>query len=96
MLNTMPIAVKDQIGGLLKDFKFVKLTGDKILIIDLYPASREDHGHHHQARSRTIERARPSYDNSGFVNTRRVGGNFIASTLSTRRPSRSTTSKRQP
>ena len=26
-----------------------------------------DHGHHHQARSRTIERARPSYDNSGFV-----------------------------
>ena len=55
-----------------------------------------DHGHHHQARSRTIERARPSYDNSGFVNTRRVGGNFVASTLSTRRPSRSTTSKRQP
>jgi len=26
MLNTMPIAVKDQIG-LLKDFKFAKLTG---------------------------------------------------------------------
>ena len=39
MLNTMPIAVKDQIGGLLRDFKFVKLTGDKILIVD--PASRE-------------------------------------------------------
>ena len=37
MLNTMPIAVKDQIG-LLKDFKFVKLTGDNILIVD--PASR--------------------------------------------------------
>jgi hypothetical protein len=39
MLNTMPIAVKDQIGGLLRDFKFVKLTDDKILIVD--PASRE-------------------------------------------------------
>lgn len=39
MLNTLPIAVKDQIGGLLRDFKFVKLTGDKILIVD--PASRE-------------------------------------------------------
>ena len=38
MLNTMPIAVKDQIG-LLKDFKFVKLTGDNILIVD--PASRK-------------------------------------------------------
>jgi hypothetical protein len=39
MLNTMPIAVKDRVGGLLRDFKFVKLTGDKILIVD--PASRE-------------------------------------------------------
>jgi hypothetical protein len=38
MLNTMPISVKDQIG-LLKDFKFVKLTGDNILIVD--PASRK-------------------------------------------------------
>jgi hypothetical protein len=38
MLNTMPIVVKDQIG-LLKDFKFVKLTGDKILLVD--PASRK-------------------------------------------------------
>jgi hypothetical protein len=38
MLNTMPIAMKDQIG-LLKDFKFVKLTGDNILIVD--PASRK-------------------------------------------------------
>lgn len=38
MLNTMPIAVKDQIG-LLRDFKFVKLTGDNILIVD--PASRK-------------------------------------------------------
>jgi len=38
MLNAMPIAVKDQIG-LLKDFKFVKLTDDKILIVD--PASRK-------------------------------------------------------
>jgi hypothetical protein len=34
----MPIAVKDQIG-LLRDFKFVKLTGDNILIVD--PASRK-------------------------------------------------------
>ena len=39
ILNAMPIAVKDQVGGLLRDFKFVKLTGDKILIVD--PASRE-------------------------------------------------------
>jgi hypothetical protein len=38
MLNAMPIAVKDQIG-VLKDFKFVKLTDDKILIVD--PASRK-------------------------------------------------------
>jgi len=38
MLNFMPIAVKDQIG-LLRDFKFVKLAGDKILIVD--PASRK-------------------------------------------------------
>jgi hypothetical protein len=38
MLNTIPIAVKDQIG-LLKDFKFVKLTGDNILIVD--PANRK-------------------------------------------------------
>jgi hypothetical protein len=38
MLNTMPIVVKDQIG-LLRDFKFVKLTGDKILLVD--PASRK-------------------------------------------------------
>ena len=34
----MPIAVKDQIG-LLKDFKFVKLAGDNILIVD--PATRK-------------------------------------------------------
>ena len=38
MLNTMPIEVKDQIG-LLKDFKYVKLRDDKILIVD--PATRE-------------------------------------------------------
>ena len=38
MLNIMPIAVKDQIG-LLRDFKFVKLTDDNILIVD--PASRK-------------------------------------------------------
>ena len=38
LLNTMPIVVKDQIG-LLKDSKFVKLPGDKILIVD--PASRK-------------------------------------------------------
>ena len=38
MLNIMPIAVKDQIG-LLRDFKFVMLTGDNILIVD--PASRK-------------------------------------------------------
>ena len=38
MLNTMPIEVKDQIG-LLKDFKYVKLPDDKILIVD--PATRE-------------------------------------------------------
>jgi hypothetical protein len=37
-LNAMPIAVKDQIG-LLKDFKFVKLAGDNILIVD--PATRK-------------------------------------------------------
>jgi hypothetical protein len=39
MLNSMPIAVKDQIGLLLRDFKFVKVTGDNILIVD--PASRK-------------------------------------------------------
>ena len=38
MLNTMPIEVKDQIG-LLKDFKYVKVPDDKILIVD--PATRE-------------------------------------------------------
>ena len=38
MLNEMPIAVKDQVGP-LRDFKFVKLTGDNILIVD--PASRK-------------------------------------------------------
>jgi hypothetical protein len=38
VLNTMPIAVKDQIG-LLKDYKFVKLAADKILIVD--PANRK-------------------------------------------------------
>ena len=38
MLNTMPIEVKDQVG-LLKDFKYVKLRDDKILIVD--PATRE-------------------------------------------------------
>jgi hypothetical protein len=37
-LNAMPIAVKDQIG-LLKDFKFAKLAGDNILIVD--PATRK-------------------------------------------------------
>ncbi len=37
-LNAVPIAVKDQIG-LLKDFKFVKLAGDNILIVD--PATRK-------------------------------------------------------
>jgi hypothetical protein len=35
----MPIAVKDQIGLLLRDFKFVKVTGDNILIVD--PTSRK-------------------------------------------------------
>ena len=39
ILNSMPIAVKDQIGLLLRDFKFVKVTGDNILIVD--PASRK-------------------------------------------------------
>jgi len=39
MLNSMPIAVKDQIGLLLRDFKFVKVTGDNILIVD--PATRK-------------------------------------------------------
>ena len=39
MLNSMPIAVKDQIGLLLRDFKFVKVMGDNILIVD--PASRK-------------------------------------------------------
>ena len=39
MLNSMPIAVKDQIGLLLRDFKFVKVTGDNILIVD--PTSRK-------------------------------------------------------
>ena len=39
MLNSMPIAVKDQIGLLLRDFKFVKVTDDNILIVD--PASRK-------------------------------------------------------
>jgi hypothetical protein len=34
----MPIEVKDQIG-LLKDFKYVRLQNDKILIVD--PATRE-------------------------------------------------------
>jgi hypothetical protein len=38
MLNTMPIAAKDQIG-LLKDFKFVKAADDKILLVD--PATRK-------------------------------------------------------
>jgi len=38
MLNEMPIAVKDQVG-LLRDFKFVKLTSDNILIVD--PANRK-------------------------------------------------------
>jgi hypothetical protein len=38
VLNTMPIAVKGQIG-LLKDYKFVKLAADKILIVD--PANRK-------------------------------------------------------
>ncbi|MGB7781432.1 MAG: DUF1236 domain-containing protein, partial [Pseudolabrys sp.] len=39
ILNSMPIAVKDQIGLLLRDFKFVKVTGDNILIVD--PTSRK-------------------------------------------------------
>lgn len=39
ILNSMPIAVKDQIGLLLRDFKFVKVMGDNILIVD--PASRK-------------------------------------------------------
>ena len=38
MLNTMPIGAKDQIG-LLKDFKFVKVADDKILLVD--PATRK-------------------------------------------------------
>lgn len=38
MLTEMPIAVKDQVG-LLRDFKFAKLPGDHILIVD--PASRK-------------------------------------------------------
>ena len=38
MLNAIPIEVKAQIG-VLKDFKFVKLTGDNILIVD--PANRK-------------------------------------------------------
>ena|SRR5262245_21559860 len=38
MLNTVPIAAKDQIG-LLKDFKFVKVADDKILLVD--PATRK-------------------------------------------------------
>jgi hypothetical protein len=37
ILNAMPITVKDQVG-VLKDFKFVKLKGDNILIVD--PANR--------------------------------------------------------
>ena len=38
-LNSLAIALKDQIGLLLRDFKFVKVTGDNILIVD--PASRK-------------------------------------------------------
>lgn len=38
MLNEMPIEVKDQVG-LLRDFKFAKLPGDNIVIVD--PASRK-------------------------------------------------------
>ena len=38
ILNPMPIAVKDQVG-LLKDFRFVKLAGANILIVD--PATRK-------------------------------------------------------
>jgi hypothetical protein len=38
MLNTMPIAAKDQIG-VLKDYKFVKVADDKILLVD--PATRQ-------------------------------------------------------
>src|SRR5262245_57307579 len=37
ILSPMPISVKDQVG-VLKDFKFVKQTGDNVLIVD--PASR--------------------------------------------------------
>ena len=52
MLNTMLIEVKDQIG-LLKDFKYVKLQNDKILIIESCYSG--DHGHHHQAGIWTIK-----------------------------------------
>jgi Protein of unknown function (DUF1236) len=38
MLNTMPIAAKDQIG-VLKDYRFVKVADDKILLVD--PATRQ-------------------------------------------------------
>jgi len=38
MLINMPIAAKDQVG-LLKDFKFVKVADDKILLVD--PATRK-------------------------------------------------------
>ena len=38
ILNTMPIAAKDQIG-VLKDFKFVKVADNKILLVD--PATRK-------------------------------------------------------
>jgi len=54
MLNTMPIAVKDQIG-LLKDFKFVKLMGDQYF--DRRSSQPEDCGYHHQARRWTMKQA---------------------------------------
>ena len=38
VLNAMPIGAKDQIG-LLKDFKFIKVADDKILLVD--PATRK-------------------------------------------------------
>jgi Protein of unknown function (DUF1236) len=38
VLNAMPIATKDQIG-VLKDYKFIKLANDKVLLLD--PATRQ-------------------------------------------------------
>ena len=38
MLNAVPISVKEQVG-LLRDFKFIKVTDNKILLVD--PATRK-------------------------------------------------------